>query len=32
LLIELELTEPALYLEHAPGSETRFAKVVAGLL
>ncbi|MGI5321672.1 ATP-grasp domain-containing protein [Actinomadura nitritigenes] len=32
LLIELELTEPALYLEHAPGSDTRFAKAVAALL
>ncbi|MBD2897020.1 Cycloserine biosynthesis protein DcsG [Actinomadura sp. RB99] len=32
LLIELELTEPALYLEHAPGGDARFAKAVAARL
>ncbi|WP_433237829.1 ATP-grasp domain-containing protein [Actinomadura nitritigenes] len=32
LLIELELTEPALYLEHAPGADARFAKAVAARL
>ncbi|QKG26683.1 ATP-grasp domain-containing protein [Actinomadura verrucosospora] len=32
VLIELELIEPALYLELAPGSEARFAKVVADRL
>lgn len=30
LIIELELTEPNLYLHHAPGSATRFAKAIAG--
>lgn len=28
VLIELEVTEPALFLRHAPGSAARFAKAV----
>ncbi|MEU5879676.1 hypothetical protein [Spirillospora sp. NPDC047279] len=29
VLLELELTEPALFLEHAPGSAGRFARAIA---
>ncbi|WP_067487668.1 ATP-grasp domain-containing protein [Actinomadura hibisca] len=29
VLMELELTEPALFLEHAPGSAARFAEAIA---
>ncbi|TDD69988.1 hypothetical protein E1293_35160 [Actinomadura darangshiensis] len=32
LLIELELTEPNLYLQHDPGSPDRFAKAIAARL
>ncbi|WP_433231565.1 ATP-grasp domain-containing protein [Actinomadura formosensis] len=32
LIIELELTEPSLYLHHGPGSAERFAKAIAARL
>ncbi|MFA1548085.1 RimK family alpha-L-glutamate ligase [Actinomadura chokoriensis] len=32
LIIELELTEPNLYLQHGPGSAERFAKAIAARL
>ncbi|MFB4307690.1 RimK family alpha-L-glutamate ligase [Actinomadura sp. GTD37] len=32
LIIELELTEPNLYLQHGPGSAARFAKAIAARL
>lgn len=32
LVIELELTEPSLYLHHGPGSAERFAKAIAARL
>jgi hypothetical protein len=32
LLIELELTEPSLFFEHAPGSAARFAAAIATLV
>jgi hypothetical protein len=32
VLIELELTEPSLFLKHGPGSAARFAKFLAATI